>query len=331
MPFFPQFSNLFVAPYIPPLPAERILWLKADAGVTTSGATVTAWADQSGKGNNAVPYGSPEFSPNQLNSTKPVIYFDGTAYFVAPLSLPSTKARTIFLVGTYGGTDGPQQGFLNLANGGQVDKGYLFKSNGNDDSYWYNTGQVKFPTTYSVGNYNIFTVENYTSGISNVGIFNEFLSGTVACPTADRVIIASRFENLDETADCSIAEIIIYDGILTNEQRNTIINDLNTKYAIYPWRVTISGAGTTTSNGEYVWDGVERNINGQPIYRKTSNSNSNISWEVGGGSNGTGTWNLYDADYDDTSYNIESFNFSGNWLISNGASPVPTSTLSYTP
>jgi hypothetical protein len=231
MPFFPQFSNLFVAPYIP---AERILWLKADAGVTTSGATVTAWADQSGKGNNAVPYGSPEFISNQLNS-KPVIYFDGTAYFVAPLNLPSTKARTIFLVGTYGATDGPQQGYLNLADGATADKGYLFKSSGNDDSYWFNGGgQVQFPTTYSVGNYNIFTVENYTSGTSNVGIFNEFLSGTIICPTVDRVIIASRFENLNETADCSIAEIIIYDGILTNEQRNTIINDLNAKYAIYP-------------------------------------------------------------------------------------------------
>jgi hypothetical protein len=96
-------------------------------------------------------------------------------------------------------------------------------------------------------------------------------------------------------------------------------------------RVTISGAGTTTSNGEYVWDGSEVDGNGFPIYRSISNSNSTIQWEVGGGPNATGTWNLYDADYDDTSYNIESFNFYGTWFISNGASPAPTSTLSYTP
>ena len=97
------------------------------------------------------------------------------------------------------------------------------------------------------------------------------------------------------------------------------------------FRILISGAGTTTSNGEYVWDGSEVNGNGFPIYRSILNSNSNISWEVGGGPNATGAWNLLDADYDDTSYLTESFNFSGTWLISNGESPAPTSTLYYTP
>jgi hypothetical protein len=221
------------APVFPPLPTEQILWLKADAGVTTSGSTVTAWADQSGKGNNAVPTSTPYFIANQLNS-KPVIYFDGTGpSFVAPLSLPSTTARSIFVVGKYTNTSGPQQGFLNLANAEFADKGYLFKSNGNDDSYWYNTGQIQFSNTYSVANYNIFTVENYTTGTSNVGINGAFVSGTVACPAADKVIIASRFEYSQENADCSIAEIIIYSGILTSGSRDAVISALNTKYAIY--------------------------------------------------------------------------------------------------
>ena len=30
------------------------LWLKADAGVTLNGSTVSSWIDQSGKGNNAL-------------------------------------------------------------------------------------------------------------------------------------------------------------------------------------------------------------------------------------------------------------------------------------
>jgi hypothetical protein len=221
------------APIFPPLPTEQILWLKADAGVTTSGSTVTAWADQSGKGNDAVPTSTPYFIANQLNS-KPVIYFNGGgSYFVAPLSLPSTTARSIFLVGKYTDTSGPQQGFLNLANGGSADKGYLFKSDSNDDSYWYNTGQIQFSNTYSVANYNIFTVENYTTGTSNVGINGEFVSGTVDCPAADKVIIASRFEGGSEFADCRIAEIIIYSGILTSGSRDAVISALNTKYAIY--------------------------------------------------------------------------------------------------
>lgn len=234
MPFFPQFSNLFVAPYVPTPPAEQILWLRADAGVTTSGSQVTAWADQSGKGNDAVPYDSPQFASNQING-KPVIVFDGAgARFVAPLVLPSTQSRSIFLVGKYNDTTGPQQGFLNLANGGSVDKGYLFKSFGEDDSYFYNNGgQIKFPTDYSVGNYCIFFVNSQTSGSVEFALNDIVYNGNIPTYTADRVIIGSRYDDDVEPADCSIAEIMIYSGTLTDEQKYGIIGDLNTKYAIY--------------------------------------------------------------------------------------------------
>lgn len=234
MPFFPQFSNLFVAPYVPTPPAEQILWLKADAGVTTSGSTVTAWADQSGKGNDAVPYNNPQFASNQING-KPVIVFDGTgARFVAPLVLPSTQSRSIFLVGKYNDTAGGQQGFLNLADGGVGDKGYLFKSNGQDDSYFYNAGgQIQFPTEISVSNYCIFFVNSQTSGSVEIALNDLFASGSIPTYTADRVIIGSRYDNDSEPADCNIAEIIIYSGTLTEEQKYNIIGDLNAKYAIY--------------------------------------------------------------------------------------------------
>ena len=36
-------------------PSGMALWLKADAGVTTSSSNVTQWADQSGNGNNVTP------------------------------------------------------------------------------------------------------------------------------------------------------------------------------------------------------------------------------------------------------------------------------------
>ncbi len=60
-------------------PAGPILWLKADAGVTTSGANVTGWADQSGFNYNAsVPSGTtgPQLITNGLNG-RPVLRFAG--------------------------------------------------------------------------------------------------------------------------------------------------------------------------------------------------------------------------------------------------------------
>src|SRR5258708_6195117 len=57
-----------------------VLWLKADAGITTNATgAVTAWADQSGQNNNAVQTDdakAPQFIPTALNN-KPALHFDG--------------------------------------------------------------------------------------------------------------------------------------------------------------------------------------------------------------------------------------------------------------
>ena len=62
------------------LPGSPILWLKADAGVTTNASgLVTQWNDQSGNGNNATQSDtnhSPLFVSNVLNG-KPALRFDG--------------------------------------------------------------------------------------------------------------------------------------------------------------------------------------------------------------------------------------------------------------
>ena len=50
------------APFSPIDIAGISLWLKADAGVTVDGDFVTAWADQSGSGNNATAIDTPTLS-----------------------------------------------------------------------------------------------------------------------------------------------------------------------------------------------------------------------------------------------------------------------------
>jgi hypothetical protein len=63
------------------------LWLKADAGVTAgANGEVTAWADQSGNGNNAG-QGDPAFTPILVNNAAndaPVLRFDGVDYLEVP-------------------------------------------------------------------------------------------------------------------------------------------------------------------------------------------------------------------------------------------------------
>ena len=86
------------------------------------------------------------------------------------------------------------------------------------------------------------------------------------------------------------------------------------------WKIAIFGAGTTTSNGEYVWDGVTLNV-GKPTY--TNPSGNYIYWDE--------TYYIYDNTTESVTYFISSSDFSGAWVENDGSLPVPTSTLSYSP
>jgi len=82
-----------------------------------------------------------------------------------------------------------------------------------------------------------------------------------------------------------------------------------------PTAVLISGAGTDTSDGNYVWDGVSF-INGKRLYQTAINS---IFWD---GSQ----WLIEDTLFEDNTYSSPDLI---TWAVLNGAEPAPTGTLSY--
>ena len=83
-----------------------------------------------------------------------------------------------------------------------------------------------------------------------------------------------------------------------------------------PTAVLISDAGTATSNGNYVWDGVSFS-NGKRLYTTVINS---IHW------NGS-EWLIEDTLYDDNTYSSSNLI---TWVSINGSQePPPTGTLSY--
>lgn len=86
------------------------------------------------------------------------------------------------------------------------------------------------------------------------------------------------------------------------------------------WRVLISGAGTGSSNGEYVWDGVSI-INGQRAYGYAPSYASTIYFD---GS----VWLLEDGSVEDITY--DSLDLI-SWAQVSGESPEPTGQLFYTP
>ena len=83
-----------------------------------------------------------------------------------------------------------------------------------------------------------------------------------------------------------------------------------------PTAVLISGAGTASSNGNYVWDGFSV-VNGKRLYQTAINA---MYW------NGT-LWIIEDNIFEDNTYSSLDLI---TWEIIGGAEePAPTGTLSY--
>ena len=90
----------------PTVALAPVLCLEADTGVTEASGTVSAWADQSGQGNDLTAAGDPQFLASGTPTAAPAISLDGTGDWLDRTSaisgLPAgAGARTMFLVVDY--------------------------------------------------------------------------------------------------------------------------------------------------------------------------------------------------------------------------------------
>ena len=194
---------------------------------------VTAWADQSGNGNDASANNNPQIISNQLNG-KPAIDFDGTKYFISNNQNLNNNSSIFVVVksrgdhGTLISTSNQQGinfylgadpnnsiavGVTNLAgiandnadNGNNWMIGSTIRSN-NLTSIIYKNG-----TQVATGNYD--TAELYPE--------NALIIGT----DAD----LNGYWNING----QMAEIVIYNRALTTPERQQVEAYLNSKYQIY--------------------------------------------------------------------------------------------------
>jgi hypothetical protein len=252
MPFFPQFSNLFVAPFVPFSPADIAglsLWLKADAGVTLSGSNVTAWADQSGNGRTVTLTNSPAFTASSINS-RPTVDFNGSTQFADALTPAFVGNNNFSVIWAFkyvgdsiaGDAYSPS---VSLLSDDDLDQG----------AFHYIKNQDKFPASYALFN-NGWTPYDYSSGFTysdgsnfilefvsdnNLGDYvvnrNNTQEGTASVgPTASSDVIGIRIAGQqfpERYANIKMAEIMVYNSTLTSAQLGQVRSYLNTKYAIY--------------------------------------------------------------------------------------------------
>jgi len=227
--------------------ANLVLWLNADSGIVLNGGNVSDWNDQSGNNNDlqAVAGSQPFYVAvdSSLNNHA-IIQFDGSNDFFSGGDILDIgkKDRTLFLVGK--STNRPAT-YLAKALYGPGDKRYAlwYNTTIHFSNYYIEVIDRSVTTTRSYGQYEIFTLEldrlsgtlsSYFSS-SLVGINSLILDTAYDFNSTYRFLVGA----FNDAADAGqtnylngeIAEIIIYDSLLTSAERNQVEQYLQVKYA----------------------------------------------------------------------------------------------------
>jgi hypothetical protein len=208
-----------------------MLWLKADDGITLNGPNVSSWADQSGSGNNAVQNtggNQPLYVANGLNG-EPIVRFNGSSSFMELPSglLDNYSALTFFIV---------CKPILDI-NGGIFAPSYT-NSTGLE-VLSYSGGYLRINGNIlnsSLFTDNVFTSSDFTYNASATSIYkNSAALVTVSGgpPLTYNGVYALGQYSGGYYAEYDVAEIIIYSSSLSDTDRQTVENYLNSKYHIY--------------------------------------------------------------------------------------------------
>ncbi|MFY0608690.1 MAG: hypothetical protein JXR10_18390, partial [Cyclobacteriaceae bacterium] len=230
-------------------------WLKANDGVTGT-AQVSAWADQTSAGLNAVQGSSanqPSLTENALNYN-PAMSFDGADDNMSiAFDMNTTNLTTFVVFNSDQSADTPIRKVFGHDNGA------YHRSIGLDSRA---TENMTFFGGTGVGNYFTLTASEYyiSSTEFTPSTFTGYVNGLLeAGPVAVShngagltTMTIGAIKSTSEFWDGNIAEIAMYSGTLTTTERQKIESYLAIKYGI-----TISQTSATNylaSDGGIIWD-----------------------------------------------------------------------------
>lgn len=225
-----------------PIDYEPVLWL--DASQITGlndGDSITTWSDESGNSNDATQStaaNKPTYQTNEVNS-KPAVRFDGSNDdFVLDNQLFTSDDFTIFTV-IKGGSQNNKGIITQWASGSSGRMGLTVSDlsdnklnlfhvtgsayNGYSNSVVFNSTWTITATTCSNG-----TISHWINSSSDGST-----STTSFAPAATSTYIGSYGPVGGAWFSGDIAELIVYNKVLTSDERENVENYLNNKYSTY--------------------------------------------------------------------------------------------------
>jgi hypothetical protein len=225
------------------------LWLDANvySSITFSGSDITQWDDQSGYGRNATPNntsgGYPQYTSTGVNSKPSIVFADNISMKSTVPTGTTPSAVTIFLV--FERTGSGLGGYTMICDRTEVpnpspfemfnDARYRGNNTSQSDSF---NASFNFETSSDATNIYIMNCKSDTWqewANATVSINDTTTSGLFGDDNCSSVYIASRSDNsMGFTGN--LAEIVLYNRILTNTERQNVEQYLKTK-----WGFTYSG------------------------------------------------------------------------------------------
>jgi len=199
-------------------------WWKSDVGITESGGDISAWADQSGNANNlsqATPADKPKYIQTYI-ANLPIVSFTATNHILSAsdtASLDITSGITLFAI-VVAPTMGVPAERLIVTKGTNYE---LALTTANAVEYQTSTTD----TSTSINRANSIQLIELVSGS------NFYLNGVEAGPTTAVNGVANANVLDVQFKEGKIGEIIVYDGILTTDDRQKIEG-----YLTHKWRLS---------------------------------------------------------------------------------------------
>ena len=241
-------------PFLPSSLGGLALWLKADAGVTLDGSDVTEWADQSGNTNNASPVDAPPvFNASDLNG-KPTISLTSMDDYIErvfsisinPLGVAGSTAFSVqYVEDVCNAPDDNGPIFGNF--GGSEDSASLSQTHYpyGPDCFVYDAfgtrlrkNEITPPVTitnawtlYSVKS----TDDDWQSFVNGQLMYSDPTNTYSSAVGGDdtTLYIGKQTANGTYQLKGKVAEVIVYNRVLTTQERQQVEAYLNSKYQIY--------------------------------------------------------------------------------------------------
>ncbi|MHB9026326.1 MAG: glycosyl hydrolase family 28-related protein [Armatimonadota bacterium] len=210
--------------------AGLTMWLKADTGIILNGSTISDWSDVSGA-NHHVAQATAAYQPTFVSSSsinsKPAAHFDAVNDYLqgaAALDLRNS-AYSIFVVAKPTAGDGGYLTYL-ASEGLRYQSNNLYYKNGGGLNYTYSTVATLQGVTRTSGG----VVTIYENGMQKIA--GTLSIGSTSCTNfrigADGLSGIGAFDGYNG----DIAEVLVYNTVLSAADRQTVEAYLRDKYAL---------------------------------------------------------------------------------------------------